>query len=354
MCAPSPPPAPDYTGAANAQGAANLEAARATGRMNNPNVNNPYGTQTVTWDGDTPTLNQTLSPTEQGIYDTNAANRTGLGNLAGQGIDSLRGLIGSQLDFSGAPQAGTALDINSILGKMPTALIPGGLPTMPTAYTGSGGYDAVRQKVMDAMMGRANTDIGNQQSQIQSDLVARGLTPGSKGFETEMDRLNRERVDARQQAELAGGNAAQQALGMDLSSQGQQFAQGMGIRQQAQGEQGQQFAQSGQLAQLLQSLQGQSFGQTDALRKQFISELLTKRQMPLNEITALMSGSQVSNPFAVPGYAQNANVAPPPLFGATQAQGAWDQNAYNQNVGSYNNMMSGLFKLGGAGIGLFG
>ncbi len=207
---------------------------------------------------------------------------------------------------------------------------------MPQAYQGSGGYDAVRQRVMDAMMGRANTDIGNQQTQLQSDLVARGLTPGSRGFETEMDRLNRERVDARQQAELAGGNAAQQALGMDLSSQAQQFGQGMGIRQQAQGEQGQQFSQGGQLAQLMQSLQGQSYGQSQDARRQAITEMLAQRQTPLNEITALMSGSQVSNPFSVPGYAQNTQVAPPPIFGANQANNQYGMDVYNAQQGSAN------------------
>ena len=48
MCAPSPPKPPDYRAAAEEQGVQNLEAARATGRMNNPNVVSPWGTQTTT------------------------------------------------------------------------------------------------------------------------------------------------------------------------------------------------------------------------------------------------------------------------------------------------------------------
>ena len=47
--APSAPPAPDYAAAARSQGAANLETARAQGRMSNPNIITPYGTQTVSW-----------------------------------------------------------------------------------------------------------------------------------------------------------------------------------------------------------------------------------------------------------------------------------------------------------------
>ena len=38
---PKPPAAPDYAGAATAQGAANVETARLEGRMNRPDVFTP-------------------------------------------------------------------------------------------------------------------------------------------------------------------------------------------------------------------------------------------------------------------------------------------------------------------------
>jgi hypothetical protein len=46
---PKPPPAPDYAAAAQAQGAANLDAARLTARISNPNINTPYGGQRVSF-----------------------------------------------------------------------------------------------------------------------------------------------------------------------------------------------------------------------------------------------------------------------------------------------------------------
>ena len=46
---PKPPPAPDYAGAAQQQGIANLEAARLTARLSNPNVITPLGGQRVTY-----------------------------------------------------------------------------------------------------------------------------------------------------------------------------------------------------------------------------------------------------------------------------------------------------------------
>ena len=57
MCAPSPPPAPDYAGAAKEQGAANKDAAIASAKLNNPNVINPYGTQSVSYNAGS-TFNQ--------------------------------------------------------------------------------------------------------------------------------------------------------------------------------------------------------------------------------------------------------------------------------------------------------
>lgn len=53
MCAPSPPPAPDYAGAAAAQGAANVDAARAASKLSNPSFINPLGSRTVQFGGST-------------------------------------------------------------------------------------------------------------------------------------------------------------------------------------------------------------------------------------------------------------------------------------------------------------
>lgn len=46
---PAPPPAPDYAGAAQQQGVANLEAARLTARLSNPNIRTPLGGQRVSF-----------------------------------------------------------------------------------------------------------------------------------------------------------------------------------------------------------------------------------------------------------------------------------------------------------------
>jgi hypothetical protein len=332
-CAPNPPAAPDYTGAALQQGQANVDAAKAQGKINNPNVVSPYGTQTVqygsgqlnqsAWDQaqqayqksladwqaaggvprvqigmsrnqpvykDTPkpiapdrndylvggdpnqaTLIQKFSPEQQALYDQSTATQLKLGGLAGQGADALKGIVGTGVDFSGAPTTGS--------------------------------YDDTRKKVIDAYMSRANEDYAKQSDQSNSNLIAAGIRPGTKAYADAQQMIERSRNDARNLAEIQGGNAASQAYGMD-----------------------------------------------EARRKQAIVEYLAQRQTPLNEITALLSGSQVSNPFTVPGYAQNAQVAPAPLFGATQEMGDWNAGIYNQRTAQSGNLQSGLFGIGGAGI----
>lgn len=269
----SPPP-PDYAGAAVAQGQANKDAAIASSRLNNPNVINPYGTQT--WrEGATadsrPTLIQTLSPEQQALYAKQLQTQGLLGDLGISGATALQDVIGRNLDLSGAPSVGS--------------------------------YDDTRKRVIDATMSRVNEDYGNQTDNTNSSLIAAGIRPGTKAYDDRMALLQRGRNDAYQQAEIAAGNMATQAFNTDTQR-----------------------------------------------RKDTIAEILAQRQTPLNEINALISGSQVSNPFAMPGAAQNTNISPPPLFGAAQAQGQADMNAFNAQQAQNANIFGGLTSLGGSAM----
>ena len=55
---PDAPPAPDYNAVAKTQGAANVDTAKVQARLNNPNIYGPNGGQTVSWNGDTPSIVQ--------------------------------------------------------------------------------------------------------------------------------------------------------------------------------------------------------------------------------------------------------------------------------------------------------
>jgi hypothetical protein len=77
-------------------------------------------------------------------------------------------------------------------------------------------------------------------------------------------------------------------------------------------------------------------------RQQGFSEALATRNQPINEITALLSGSQVSNPATMSSATPQAQV------GGVDYTGLVNNN-YNQQVASSNALMGGLFGLAGTG-----
>lgn len=81
-------------------------------------------------------------------------------------------------------------------------------------------------------------------------------------------------------------------------------------------------------------------------RSQATNELLTERNQPLNEITALMSGSQVQQPNFV--NTPDTKVAGVDYMGAVQNQYAAQMQAYQAQMQQKNAMMGGLFGLGGS------
>ncbi|UIJ43796.1 hypothetical protein LZK98_11905 [Sphingomonas cannabina] len=86
-------------------------------------------------------------------------------------------------------------------------------------------------------------------------------------------------------------------------------------------------------------------------RSQAFSEALAERNQPINEITALLSGSQVSNPAAQSGATPQASV------GGVDYTGLVGQN-YQSQLASSNAALGGLFglagSLGSAGIRAWG
>lgn len=269
-----PPPAPDYVGAANAQGAANKEAAVASAKLSNPNITNPYGSQTVTYgaggDPDIPTVTQTLSPAQQGLFDQNNRISAGLGNLAEGGIGRVGALLGTQFDMS---------------------QIPG------QAQAGQQGWE----NAYNAITQRNQPFMDRQESMLKAQLANQGLAPDSEAYKNAM---------------------------MDLGQQQNNF--NLGAQAQATDQQQAQF------------------GMDTQARQNAISQEAYLRQLPLNEINALRSGSQINVP-QFQAY-QGQSIAPAPVMQGVQNQYQADLNSYNAQQGGMNNMMSGLFGLGGAAL----
>ena len=286
--APSPPPAPDYVGAAKAQGVENLEAARATAKLGNPNVYSPYGNQTVTYEGDVPTVTQTLTPQAQETLSAQQKVQTGLANLGSQGVETAQNVMGTPFQFGG-PSVQTALDTSQI-AKMPV-------------NAGTTGQEAI--------MSRLEPSLARNRVSTETQLINQGLRPGSEAYDNAIKLLGQQENDARTQAVMQG-------LGLDISSNAQGFNQ---------------------------ALQGGQFGNT--AQQQALAQAIQQRQLPLNEITALMSGSQIQNPQF--GAYQGANVQAAPIANATAQEGQFAQNLYNQQVATANAQTAGMYSLGGSG-----
>ena len=287
---PSPPPAPDYRGAAQEQGVANIESARASAKLSNPNMYTPYGTQLVSYDGDIPTVRQTLTPTAQKTLEAQQGVQYSLANLGQLGANTAADVLNKPFSFDG-PDVQTSLDLSGI-AKMPV-------------NAGTTGQEAI--------MSRLNPSLAKLRTSTETNLINQGLRPGTEAYNNAAKLLGEQENDALTQAVLKGIN-------LDMGANAQGFNQAL---------------QSGQ------------FGNTAI--QQALAQAIQKRQMPLNEITALMSGSQIQNP-QFGGY-QGSTVAPPPIFQAAQNKGMFDANAYNQQIAEANAQTAGMYSLGGAAIG---
>jgi hypothetical protein len=368
---PAPAPAPDYTGAAIAQGAANVDAARASAKLSNPNVYSPYGTQLVSYDGDIPTIRQTLTPEAQKTVEAQQRLQSNLANLGNTAYTGAFGAMSTPFSFGGQVQ--TQFNQGGALQNAPTAgqygLARGGL-NAPDLSSQLDLSNVAKMPVnagmtaQEAIMRRLEPSLARQRTSTETQLINQGLRPGTEAYDNAARILGEQENDLRSQAALQGLNldigANQQGFSQAL--QGGQFANAADLAQFGAGLQAQQAAnqaiaqnygqgmtaaqaQNATEAQRYnQAMQAAQFGNT--AQQQALAQALIQRQLPLNEINALMSGSQIQNPQF--GAYQGQTITPAPIANATAQQGAYNQNLYNQQVGTYNTNVEGLYNLGGS------
>ena len=330
----SPPPAPDYTGAAQATAAGNLEAAKYTTEANRINQYTPYGNLTYSrnpttsfdqagfdkattdWNageakiqqaltgapgwargdleaqlranlglGKAPDRNafnktnenwsqtQTLAPAQQQLLDKQNQTSLALGNMAEKGVGYVQSMMDKPFDTSQ-------------------------LPDMPTTADNAG-RDAMTQALLD----RQQPMFDRQKSQTESNLLARGFNPGSEAFKASADDLGRQQNDARLLAMQAGGQE-----------------------------------------------QSRMFGLGTQAREKALQEQAFLRNEPLNTLNAVRTGAQVTGP-QFQGVPQQQGVAGPDLLGAANATGQYNQGIYNAQQAGNSAMTGGLFGLGAAYLG---
>lgn len=349
---PSPPPAPDYTGAAVAQGAANTATAQQTARLSNPNVTTPYGQQTVSFGQ--PTFNQ--AGYDQAVAaagnDPNAAAR----GSARNDIASLQ----AQINANKNPEGQYDPTFDSALAEAQGRLSSlGDGPAMPSRdqFTSSDpNQPTVTQTLAPAQ--QQLLESSNRISQNLANVGETGLNRVGQGFATPFDTSNIRTLQADPAARQAAQDAAyrQATSRLDPQFQTQQAQTETQLRNQGLVPGSEAYDAA---------MRNFNFGKNDAYSSAFNNSFNTGlaaqqadfgmqnqanqgniqnqsflRNLPLNELNALRTGSQVTNPQF--GAYNPTQVAGTPIMGATQAQGTADQNIYNAQTGAANSFNSGL------------
>ena len=239
----------------------------------------------------------------------------------------------------------------------------------------------------EAIMARLEPQLARNRVSTETQLINQGLRPGSEAYNNAANLLGQQENDQRTQAVLQG-------LGLDLTANAQGYNQALSSGQFGNLAQAQNFGQGNIQQQLYNQAQAQNFGQgttaqntanqaagqnytqnyntagfnnaaqqqqfaqntqraafENQARQQALAEAIQQRQMPLNEISALMSGSQIQNPVFQPFT--GATVAAAPIAQTMQNAYAGSQTQYNQEVATQNAEMSALFDLGKAALPFF-
>src|SRR6187551_257337 len=262
MQTPRAPTPPDPAATAAAQTQSNVGTALAQGQLNNVNQVTPYGNLTyssapsgVNVGGqDIPqyTATQTLSPEQQRLFNLNTQTQEQIGQI---GLDQSK-------------------RIGNLLGT-PVDLSPG----------------AVDQHLTDLGLARLEPQLQRGWQQRESDLMNRGIMPGSEAYAREQQAFNQQKNDAYNQLILNGYGQGQQSI-------------------------------------------------------------LAQRNQPINEITALLSVSQVSQPNFV--NTPQTNVQPTNVAGIYNDAFQNQLASYKIDQSNNNAMMGGLFGLGSAGLSAMG
>lgn len=190
------PQSPDFKNASERQAVSSQTNVDRTNAINRPDVNTPLGSQTWTQNPDgTYTQNVSLSPEQQGLYNTETQNQQAIGNL------------GSTLIGNATNTLSTPFDASKV--------------------------DGGQQAIQDALYRKSTATLDPQYQQREAaqrdQLAQQGFQTGTQGFDTAMGNFNRDRAgaygDARDRA-IIGGQAAQaQAVSEALMTRNQPISE---------------------------------------------------------------------------------------------------------------------------------
>jgi hypothetical protein len=347
------------------------------------------------------TSTQSLNPTQQNLQNTSDQTKQALGNIGLQQTNKIGGMLGTPFNpglnaqtylqqnpdvlayaqqngldpmafaaqhyqqfgqgegrSGGSPQGGNAQNILNA-PQARTSYDAGG--EIQRAFgdagkiQGADDFSADRARVEDSLMQRINPQLAKERSNIEQRLADQGIRYGSQAYASAMDDYNRQATDTRFGAIGQAGQEQQRMVGMSQAAQQQMFDQMMGrgsFANQAQAQANSQnaaaagFYNAGAGQQLAQQQSG--FNAQNAQRNQYMQEAYQQRNQPLNEISALTSGSQVQQPNWL--NSPSSQIATTDIGGLINQNFAQQQQNYQTAQNAWSSTMGGLLGLGAGAI----
>ncbi|GLQ53753.1 tail fiber domain-containing protein [Devosia nitrariae] len=292
------------------------------------------------------TATTTLSPEQQAIFSQTQQAQGNLAGLAAEQSAAMREYLKGGVDTSNLPELAKSSGVDAdfardIGGNYTAALGPG----FATSYAGADDFSNDRARVEEALWQRGASDRASQEETLRTRLLNSGVREGSAAWNAEMERLGRQTTDARLATTLAGGQ--EQSRLVDLARNAAIFGNEAELARAGFGNQASlgaaQFAQNAQQAGNAAALTDAQFA--NSARGQGLQEAMALRNQPINELSALMSGAQVSMP--------QFQSTPQTGVAGVDYTGLVNQK-YQADLANSQAMMGGLFGLGGSLLGAAG
>jgi hypothetical protein len=386
----STPKAPDPVATATAQAGLNTDTALTQNAINMTNQVGPWGSTTYAPTGSTSYTNSqgklvsvpqytattTYNPAQQAIFDKTTEAQGSIADIAAQQSASLKDYLSTNFSFDGGNKfdSGTSVSQPGQFEYSSTASpgtfsygsqAPGAQTFTPKDFSYSGSqeqnaaYDLASQRILPQQQRATEA--------LQTQLTNQGIRPGSAAWnnaislnnQSNNDQLNQLALNGQQQFYGQALSTAQNNYGQQLGSANQNFNQQLASQNQGYNQalgtfgantQAGLAAQQQNAGQELSAYQANlngglsaeqaAYQQALSTRQQQYQEALGNRNQPLNEITALLSGSQVSNPTT--GYTST----PQAQVGGVDYTGLVSNN-YKTQAAASSAALGGLFGLGG-------
>ena len=256
----SQPSSPDPYATAGAQNQQNSFANMFGNAANNVNETNPYGSVSYNQTGQTPiytngqitgyapqtTKTTTLSPDQQKLLGLETQGKYNLGTAAVNQSANVADTLGKPVDSSSWTPWQNSLPQQELRQDQGTT---------------------DRAGIEKALMDSYNRSVAPTENAQEASLAARGLAPGASGYSQYQKTRDDSRAEQARQAYLASGNESRAAQGAFNDAATQRF-----------------------------NMNQSANSYLNNLRGSQMQEAYQARTQPLNELNALMSGSQATIP----------------------------------------------------------